>query len=122
MMTEKNDEKKEKVPTSTHYVDILYKDEGDNLKRVRVPFVENEYNESDDYRENVENMALIIAEEGAFWADDKTIVPYHRVVQIRCVLEDATRKGPPAKKKGRDQRGKSKPKRTTTTTTTQEPE
>jgi uncharacterized protein (UPF0248 family) len=67
---------------SKHYLSLRYKDRSDNIKDLVIPIPEDEYNESLSYRENLQIIASDMCSDGAFWVDENTIVPYHRVICI----------------------------------------
>jgi uncharacterized protein (UPF0248 family) len=54
----------------------------DNIKDLVIPIPEDEYNENLSYRENLQIIASDMSSDGAFWGDENTIVPYHRVICI----------------------------------------
>jgi len=59
-------------------ISITYKDSKNNIKQVLMPFGDY-YDNEESYKENVQNVVADIRDDGGFWLDDKTIIPFHKI-------------------------------------------
>ena len=72
--------KEEVKESNKQFVKIAYKDRKDIVQEVISPI--EDYDDRVAYRENVERVANEMWEEGGFWLNATTIIPFHRVVDI----------------------------------------
>lgn len=73
--------------TRKHYMKIGYLDEHDKLVESTICFEKDYYLADISYRENMQDAACQIAEDGGFWLDEKRIVPFHRVRYLDAMEE-----------------------------------
>lgn len=90
----------EEKPKQEHKIRILYEDETGKAVAKVLSFGDY-YDDSIPYRTNMQNLVEEMMEDGGFWCDDETIIPFHRVRSIRAVKM-------PTKKKARRKRSKRK--------------
>ena len=80
-----DNESKEYRESVQHYIKIIFESPDDNntKKTIIYPFGDI-YNDKISYKENVEYLANIIYDDGGFWLDKETIIPYHRICSFGC--------------------------------------
>ena len=108
------------------FIKIVYEDTNKFYKDVIIPIVN--YCEDESYLENFERAVEDIFEQGGFWSNSTTIIPYHRIVSFNTCdkkPQDLSNKNQRPRRMDRrmmPQRGLPTRRIATTTTTTITPE
>ena len=90
MKTEKKEKKK-------RLVKVIYKDQKDVIQEHILTIEADDYIEDMSYRENIEEVVGLMVEDGGFWVDNSTIIPFHRVLSVHCHIPKTTQKPPVVK-------------------------
>lgn len=72
---------KEKEDTK-RFIRIVYEDAGKISRDAIIPILD--YYENESYAENMERAAEDILEQGGFWLNLTTIIPYHKIQSINA--------------------------------------
>ena len=65
-----------------HYIKIIYRDSDSKTQEVILPLGKDYYNSQISYKENIQDVVSSMYEEGGFWLNTTTIIPYHRIMSI----------------------------------------
>jgi len=92
-----------------YYCKIVYLKPNGDLGENFMPL--EQYNESDNYKSNLEDAWACIVDESGCWIDEDTILPLHRIVAFKAVREKPQQNspknpGPPRSKRRRPPRQK----------------
>lgn len=63
-------------------IEIVYKDENENLKSTKIELKGNYYNDLCDCKSNIQEVVSDIMNDGGLWLDEITILPYHRILKF----------------------------------------
>jgi len=86
---------------------LRYRDRNNSIKDSIICIPEEDYRESISYEENIQDIVSDMFNEGGFWVDSKTIVPFHMVMSVECYDEkNKQQNNPPApdQNKGKNKR------------------
>ena len=114
--------KENKAKPKKRFVKIIYKDIDDKVKKIILPIPEEEYQDHLSYRENLQLITGVMMDEGGFWADNSTIIPFHRIVSIQAHIvrpqqNQSVKKAPKKRTRGKRSFGT----KTTSTVTIADP-
>jgi len=94
------------------FIRIIYEDKNKHLQDEIIQMDEEDYYEAVSYRENVERVVREIFDEGGFWLNATTIIPYHQVKSFGTVPTHQVKpEQKPAIIKGRNNRRKRRPQK-----------
>ena len=82
MTVTESKEKKEKVEC---FIKLRYEEVQGSSREVILPMTDV-YNEDISYRENMQAVVDEIFDEGGFWLNKDTIIPYHRICSFHAHL------------------------------------
>lgn len=70
------------------FAKITYKDINDKVQSGIIAIPKDIISKQNNYRESVESLALNITDDGFIWIDKDTMIPYNRILEIKCIGED----------------------------------
>ena len=74
------------LQSRTKSVKIVYADENDHKVEAIIQIPEEDYKSELTYRDNMERIVNNIVDEGGFWLDASTIIPFHRIRAIKTFV------------------------------------
>ena len=89
-------EDKNKKTAPEHFVKIIYETSSGKNGETKLPFG-GFYNYKISYNENMDDLASKIYDDGGFWVNSDTIIPYNRIWRFEAVRQSANRAKPKSK-------------------------
>ncbi len=71
------------------YINITYTSGIDHTRTVLYSFKDS-YDENMSYRDNFHYLVAVLLDDGGFWVNDNTFVPYHMIVSFTVYYPNST--------------------------------
>lgn len=63
---------------------LLRYQDGVNITQIVIPIQDEDYRSDIGYKENIQDIFDEIFRDGGLWINEKTIIPFHRIVSMDC--------------------------------------